>query len=142
MLLIHIREFHRLSHIEGTGIWGIKSHNESEERCLTSTVRTNHTHDTIRREDEVQVVEELFLRERLRHMLCHNHLVTETRTIGDEDLQFLLTFLLLLIQHLIIGVQTGLSFRMTCLRRHTHPLQLAFEGLTTLRSLFCSSQEE
>ena len=66
-------------------------------------------------------------------MLSLNHLITQTRTVGDKDFEFLLLLLLLLVEHHLVGIQTGLSFGMTSLRCHTHPLQLTLQRLPAFR---------
>ncbi len=63
MLLDHITQIHGLTHLESAAIGGIQSHDESEQRGLTCTIRTNHAYKTIRRQYEVHVVEEHLLRE-------------------------------------------------------------------------------
>ena len=68
-------------------------------------------------------------------MLGDDDLVAQTRTVGDVNLKLLLLLLLLFIEHLIIGVQTGLTLSVTGFRCHTHPLQLTLQRLTALRSL-------
>ena len=102
MLLIHIRNFHRLTHIKGSCVRGIKPHDESEECSLSCSIRTNHTYNTIWWEDKIKIIEELFLWERFGNMFGNDNLITQARTIRNENLQFLLTLLLFLVQHLII----------------------------------------
>ena len=69
-------------------------------------------------------------------MLSLDDLIAQTRTIGDINLQFLFLLFLLLIEHHLIGVQTGLTLGVASLGRHAHPLQLTLEGLTALGSRF------
>ena len=133
MLLIDIGELHGLTHSKRTSIRLFQSHDQAEERGLTRTVRTNHAHDAIRWQHEIQVGEERLLRIRLRNMLRLNDLVTKTRTIGDIDFEFLFLLLLFLVEHHLVGVQTSLSFGMARLRGHTHPLQLTLQRLAALR---------
>ena len=69
----------------------------SRKSSLAGSVRTYDTNDAVRRKHEVEVVEQNFLAERLPHVLRLYYLVAETRTVGDEYLQFLLALLLLLV---------------------------------------------
>ena len=132
MLLIHVRKLHRITDTEGTGIRLFQIHDQTEEGCLTSTVRTDDAHDTVRGEHEVQIREERFLAIGLRYMLCFDDLVTESRTVRNEDLQLLFLLFLLLVEHHLVGVQTGLTLGMTGLGSHAHPFQLAFQRLAAL----------
>ena len=59
----------------------------------------------------------------------------KTRTVRDEYLQLLLTFLLLLTEHLLVSIQTSLALSLTSLRSHVRPFQLTLQCLATLRSL-------
>ena len=61
--------------------------------------------------------------------------VAQTRSVGDEDLQGLLFLLDILVEELVVGVQTGFRLGVARLRGHTHPFQLALEGLHTLALL-------
>ena len=67
-------------------------------------------------------------------MLGFDDLVAKTWTIGNEDFEFLLLLLLLLVEHSVVGVQTSLSLCLTSLRCHSHPFQLSFECLATFGS--------
>ncbi|CUP23504.1 Uncharacterised protein [Segatella copri] len=66
-------------------------------------------------------------------MLSLDNLVTQTRTVRDEDFQLLLALLLLLVEHLLVRVQTSLTLSLTGLRRHANPFQLALQCLAALR---------
>ena len=136
MLLIDIGQFHCLAHLEGATIHLLQSHDETEERRLSCTVGSDDPHDTIGRKHEVEVVEEHLLTESLFHVLCLYHLIAQSRTVGDEDFQLLLPRLLLLVEHLFVGVETRLSFSLSCFGSHTHPFELTLQCLTTFRGLF------
>ncbi len=69
-------------------------------------------------------------------MLCLDNLVAQSRTVWYEYLQLLLALLLLLAEHLLVGIESGFSFCLTGFRSHVCPFQLAFEGFAALRSLF------
>ena len=56
MLLIDVCYLHGLTESDLTAVWCIKSHNQTEEGCLTGAVRTDHTNDTCRRKDEVEIL--------------------------------------------------------------------------------------
>ena len=135
MLLIHVSQLNRLSNLKRTAVSMFQSHNHAEKRSLARTVRTDNTHDAVRRKHEVQVLEQHLLAESLLHMLRLNHLVAKTRTVRDEYLQLLLTFLLLLTEHLLVSIQTSLALSLTSLRSHVCPFQLTLQCLATLRSL-------
>ena len=64
--------------------------------------------------------------------MCLDDLIAKARTIGNEDFQFLFTLFLLLVEKLIITVQTGFALCLACLGRHTYPLQLALQRLAAL----------
>ena len=132
VLLIDITQFDRLTHGEGSCIGLLQTHDQTEQRGLSRTVRTNDTYNAIWRQHEIKVAEQRLLGIGFCHMLGLDHLIAQTRTVGDEDLKLLLLLLLLFIQHHLIGVQTGLTFGMTGLRCHTHPLQLALQRLAAL----------
>ena len=68
-------------------------------------------------------------------MLCLDHLIAQARAVRDEDLQLLLTLLLLLAEHLLVSVQTSLTLSLTSLRSHVRPFKLALQRLAALRSL-------
>ena len=133
VLLVNISQLHGLTHLECAAICLIQAHNEAEEGSLTGSVRTNHTYDAVRRKHEVEVVEENLFAERLLYMLSLNHLVAQTRTVRDEDFQLLLALLLLLVEHLLVRVQTSLTLSLTCLRCHANPFQLTLQSLAALR---------
>ena len=54
-----------------------------------------------------------------------NDIVTQTRSIGDENLQFFLLLLHILVEQFVVGAQTGFRLGVTGFRGHAHPLQLA-----------------
>ena len=66
-------------------------------------------------------------------MLRLNHLVAQTRAVGNIDFELLLALLLLLVEHLFIRVQAGFALCLPSLGSHAHPLQLPLQGLATLR---------
>ena len=134
MLLVNISKFNGLTHCKRTAICLLQAHDKAEERCLSCTVRTDNTYDAVRRQHEVEVVEEYLLTESLLHVLCFDNLITKTWTVRNKDFEFLLTLLLLLVEHLLVRVQTSLTLSLTSLRSHTHPLQLTLQSLTTFRS--------
>ena len=133
VLLVNISQLHGLTHLECAAICLIQAHNEAEEGSLAGSVRTDHTYDAVRRKHEVEVVEENLFAERLLYMLSLNHLVAQARTVRDEDFQLLLALLLLLVEHLLVRVQTSLTLSLTGLRRHANPFQLALQCLAAFR---------
>ena len=133
MLLIHVGQLHRLAHLEGACVRLLQPHDEAEEGGLARTVRAYHAHDAVRRQHEVEVAEQHLVAVGLRHTLGLQHLVAQARAVGDEYLQLLLAFLLLLVEHSIVRIQTCLTLSLTSLRSHAYPLQLALQGLLALR---------
>ena len=137
MLLVYVSYFYGFSYFEFTFINFFQSHNQAEQSSFTGTVRTNDSHNTIRRQHKVQVVEQQLVAIRLCYMLRLDNLVSQTRTVRNEDFQFFFLFLHIFIQQLIVRIQTGFTLCLTCLRSHTYPFQLTFQCLTTLAgSLF------
>ena len=132
MLLVHIRNLDRLANLKRALINLLQPHNQTEQSSLTGTVRADDPDNAVRRKREIQVIEQQLVAERLLHALSLNHLIAKTRTVGDEYLEFLLFLLDILVDQLIIRVQTGLTLSLTCLRSHTHPLQLTLQSLATL----------
>ena len=122
MLLVNIREFHRLAHLKSACISLFQTHDETEEGGLTSTIGTNNAHNTVRRQVEVEVGEEHLVTVSLSYMRSLDDLIAQTGSVGDIDLEFLLLLFLFLVEHLIVGVQTCLTLCLTSLGSHTHPL--------------------
>ena len=60
-------------------------------------------------------------------------LVAQARAVGDEYFELFLAFLLLLVQHLVVGVQTSFTLGLASLGGHAHPFQLALQGFASLR---------
>ena len=56
MLLVDICKLHCLTDRNLTCIRSVESHDQTEECCLTGTVRTDHSYYTCRRQDEVEVL--------------------------------------------------------------------------------------
>ena len=133
VLLIDVGKFHGLAFGEGAAVGFLQAHDEAEEGCLARTVGADDAHDAVGRQHEVEVLEEHLVAESLGHMHGFEHLVAQTWTIRDEDLELLLAFLLLLVEHLVVGVESGLALGLSCLGCHAHPFELALQGLATLR---------
>ena len=132
MLLVNVCHLHGLTTLKGARIGCFKSHDDAEEGCLTCAVRTYDAHDAVRRKHEVEVLEEHLVAEFLADILCFQYLVAETRTVRNEYLKFLLTLLLLLIKHSVVGVKTSLTLCLTSLWSHANPLKLALKSLAAL----------
>ena len=60
-----------------------------------------------------------------------NYLVAQAWTVGDEYFEVLFFFFLVLVEQSVVGVEARLTLGLACFRRHTHPFELAFEGLAT-----------
>ena len=136
VLLIHITDLHGLTDRERTFVGFLGTDDHAEECRLTGSVRTDDTHDSVRRQREIEVFEEQLVTKRLGYAFGVDDFITQTRTVGDEDLQAFLTLFLLLVEHSVVCVQTGFLLRVTCFRRHTDPFQLTLQGLATFGSLF------
>ena len=132
VLLVHIGYFHSLSYLELAAVGSLQPHDKAEKGGLTCTVGTDDAHNTVRRQHEVEIVEQELVAKRLCHVLGFDDLVAQTGTVGDEDFELFLLLLHILVQQFVVGVQTGLSLCLTGLGSHTHPLQLAFQRLTAL----------
>ena len=132
MLLVYIRQFHRLTYFKLPCVDALQAHDEAEKCGLSCTVRTYDTHNAVWREHEIEVGEECFLAERLRYVLCLDDLVAQSWSVRDKYLEFLLTFFLFLIEHCIVRIQTRLTLCLTRLWCHMHPFQLSFESLAAL----------
>ena len=60
-------------------------------------------------------------------MLRLDHLVSEARTVGDEDFQLGFALLLVFVEQCFVRVQTGFAFGVTGFGRHADPFQFAFQ---------------
>ena len=58
MLLVHVCQFHGLSYLESTFVYGFQSHNQAEQGSLAGTVRTDYTDNAVRGQHEIQVIEQ------------------------------------------------------------------------------------
>ena len=132
MLLVHVGHLDGFAHLKLARIGLLQAHNQAEQGGLTGAVWTDNAHDAVRRQHEVEVIEEQFLAKGFGYMLRLNHLVAQARAVGNEDFQLLLLLLHILVEQLVVRVQTGLSFGLTSLGGHAHPLQLALQRLTAL----------
>ena len=56
MLLINITDLHGFAHTKRTLIGFLTADNHPEEGCLTRSVGTNHTHNAVRRQHEIEVL--------------------------------------------------------------------------------------
>ena len=133
--LVHITHFHGLTHSERTFVGLLHAHDHTEEGGFTRTVRANDAHNAVGWQHKVQVLEQEFIAKSFADALSIDDLVTQTWTVRDKDLQLLLALFLLLIQHSVVGSETGFTFRLAGFRCHTHPFQLALQGLATLAGL-------
>ena len=134
MLLINVSEFHGLAHLECSSVGFLQPHDKTEECGLSCSVRTNDTHDAVRWQHEVEIVEQHFAAESLLYVLSLDDLVAQTRSVRNEDLEFLLALFLLLVEHLLIGVKTSLAFSLSGFWCHTYPFELSLKGFPSLRS--------
>ena len=103
VVLVDVGDLNCLSDFKLTFILLLQSHDEAEESGLARTVGTDHAYDAVGRQHEVEVVEEYAVVVCLGKVMRFDHLVAETRTIGDEDLQFLLPLLLVLVEESVVA---------------------------------------
>ena len=135
MLLVYVGELDGLAHLKGTTVDLLQPHDKTEEGGLAGAVGADDAHDAVRRQHEVEVGEEHLVAKGLADVLCLDDLVAEAGSVGDEDFEFLLALLLLFAQHLLVGVETGLTLGLTRLRSHVCPFELALESLASLGGL-------
>src|ERR1700752_3778847 len=64
-------------------------------------------------------------------MLRFDDDIAESRSSRNVNLEILATFFILLSQELFIGADSGLAFRVTSLRRHANPFELALQSFLT-----------
>ena len=102
MLLVNICNLYGLTYLKGTLINLLQTHNQTEQSGLTRTVGTYYTDNAVWRQREVQVIKQQLVAERLCNVMSLNDFVTQTRTVGDEYLQFLLLGLYILIHEFVI----------------------------------------
>ena len=77
-------------------------HNQTEKRSLTRTVGTDDAHDTVGWKHEIQVIEQYLIAKSLLHVLRFDNLVTQTRTVRNEDFQLFLFLLLILVKQFVV----------------------------------------
>ena len=100
-----------------------------EQRRFTGAVGADHADDATGRQGEVEPVDQLLVAHVLLQTFDLDHLVAEARTVGDDDLGAGKLFAFGLFGHLVIGRDTGLGFRLTCLGALAHPFKLALQRL-------------
>ena len=123
--MIDIPHLHGLANFKVAAVRLFESHDEAEQRGFPRTVRSDDPHDAVGRQVEVEIVEKQLVAEGLAHMASLDDVVAQTRSVGDENLQFFLLLLHILIEQFVVGTQTGFRLGVAGLRSHAHPLQLA-----------------
>lgn len=48
MLLVYVCQFHGLSYLKSTFVYGFQSHNQAEQSSLTGAVRTDYADNAVR----------------------------------------------------------------------------------------------
>ena len=132
MLLVDIRNLHRLPYRDFSGIRLVNSHDEAEQGGLAGSVRTDDTHNARRRKHEIQILIQQLVPVGLAHIVEFDDLVAEVRSVRDVYFQIRFLFLHVRCCHLLIGSDTGLLLGLTCLRGHPDPFQLPLESLASL----------
>ena len=89
VLLVDVAEFDGFAEFKRSVVGRVESHDEAEQRGLTGTVGTDHADDAVRGQHEVEVGEQHLFAEGFLHMLGFNHLVAETRTVGNVNFEVL-----------------------------------------------------
>ena len=135
MCLVGITDAHGVAYFERAVINLFLPHDELEESCLSGAVRTDDANNAIRRQGEVEIIEQQLVAKGFGHMMGFDDLVAQTRTVRDEDFQLGFAFFLVFVQQLLVRVQARLSFGLACLGSHIDPFQLAFECLASFAGL-------
>ena len=135
MGLIHIGCYHGLPYFESSLIRFFHSLDHTEKGGFSCTVGANHPHDTIGRQHEVEVIEQQLVTEGFGYSPGINHLIPQSGSVGDKDLQLLFTLFLILVQQLLIGVKTCFSFGLAGLGSQVDPIQLTLQRLAALADL-------
>ncbi len=136
MLLVDIGQLHGLAHLEGALVGLVEPHDEAEQGGLAHAIGTYHAYDASRGQAEVEVAVKHLVAKFLGDVVSLDHLVAQSRAVGDEDFKFLLFLLLVLIQELVVGVEAGLALGLAGLGGHAHPLELTLERLASLAGGF------
>ena len=77
-------------------------HNQTEKRSLARTVGADDTHDSVGRKHEIQVVEQYLIAKSLLYVLRFDNLVTQARTVRNEDFQLFLFLLLIFVKQFVV----------------------------------------
>ena len=132
MLLVDIDRLDRLANLKDATVGLLQSHNQAEKSRLAGAVGANDAHDAVGRQHEVQVVKQQLVAEGLGYMLGLDDLVAQAGAVGDEDFELFLFLLDRLVQQFVVAVQARLSFGLSGFGGHSHPFQLALQGLLAL----------
>ena len=115
------------------GLLGAGEH--AEQRRLARAVRADDADDAGRRQRERQVVDQQVVAVALREVLGLDHHVAEPLAGGDGDLEPVASAVgrLGFGEQLLVRREAGLALGLARLRRHAHPLELAFERALSRR---------
>ena len=119
--MVYIADFDRFADLECAFVCFLKTHNHAEEGSFTGSVRTNNSDNAIWRKHEVHIFKEQLVTKGFADSFRVNHFISESRTVWNEDLQFLFALFLLFVQHSVICCETGFSFGLTGFRSHMYP---------------------
>ncbi len=103
-----------------------------EQRRLAGAVRTDHADDAAARQREGQIVHQQQIAVGLAHAARLDDEVAETRTGRNVDLDLLDLLRRVLVEQLLVGVETRLALGLTRARRHADPFELALQRLLPL----------
>src|SRR5690554_1326654 len=68
--------------------------------------------------------------------MSFNYFVAQSWSVWNKYFKFLFSLFLVLIQQLLICIQTSFTFSLTSLWSHINPVELSFKSFTSLASLF------
>ena len=126
-MLVHVGQFYRFSHLERSAERLFNSHDESEQGGFTHAVGADYADDTGGRQRKVQVLVQQSVAVAHRYVLCLDHHVAETGTVGDEDFEFFFFLFGVFVEHFVVSGQARFAFRVAGRRGHAHPFQFALE---------------
>src|SRR5690606_13877428 len=95
------------------------------ERRLARTVRTNHTDNAARRQLEGKIIDQQTIAKALGDAVRLIDVASEARSRRDDDLRLAFLLLARFGEKVVIGIDTRLGLRLTCLGALPDPLKFA-----------------
>src|SRR5690606_3142757 len=93
VFLVDVCDLHCLTNRKRSAVRLFFPENHSEQRSLSSTVRTNNPNDTSRRQGEGEILVQQLVSERFRDAHGFDDLVSKTGTRGDKKFESFFPFL-------------------------------------------------